>query len=108
MDCAIRIIERFASEQRELGLADICNLLVINNNAASRVVEALVEVYMQLGGMKMQITCASPEPLRAAYENPDEHRNLIVRVGGYSEYFYRLSDELRRTVMNRSVRSAGR
>lgn len=43
VDYALRIIEYFAESQREIGIADICNALGINKNAASRVLESLLE-----------------------------------------------------------------
>ncbi len=67
------------------------------------VLKALVLGYMKLGGMHIQITCASYEMLKEAYENPDAHKNLVIRVGGYSEYFRNLSDELKRMVIDRSI-----
>ena len=51
----------------------------------------------------MQITCISREALEEAYKKPDLYKNLVVRVGGYSEYFYRLSDELKRMVIDRTI-----
>ena len=56
----------------------------------------------------MQITYATREELLDAYEYPENHRNLIVRVGGYSEYFHRLSDELKMMVINRTVEDGSR
>lgn len=43
VDYALRIIEFFSESKKEIGIADICNVLEINKNAASRVLEALVE-----------------------------------------------------------------
>lgn len=43
VDYALRIIEYFSESQKEIGLADICNSLEINKNAASRVLESLFE-----------------------------------------------------------------
>lgn len=43
VDYALRIIEYFSESQKEIGLADICNSLEINKNAASRVLESLLE-----------------------------------------------------------------
>lgn len=51
----------------------------------------------------MQITCASKEELIDAYEHPELHKNLIVRVGGFSEYFNRLTDELKKMIIDRTV-----
>jgi formate C-acetyltransferase len=60
---------------------------------------------MKQGGIQMQITCISREMLEEAYRNPELHKNLVVRVGGYSEYFYRLSNELKRMVINRTIQN---
>ena len=65
--------------------------------------KGLILAYMQLGGMQMQITCISREMLEEAYKEPEMHKNLVVRVGGYSEYFYVLSDELKRMIINRTI-----
>ena len=65
--------------------------------------KALVMGYMASGGIQMQVTCIDPAILQEAYENPELHRNLVVRVGGYSDYFYNLSDELKRMVISRCV-----
>lgn len=49
VDYALRIIELFSSTGSDIGIADICNKLEINKNAASRVLEALLEydwIYM--------------------------------------------------------------
>jgi len=68
-----------------------------------RHLKALILGYMQLGGLQMQITCADAKTLQEAYENPDLHRNLVVRVGGYSDYFWKLSDELKRMIISRTI-----
>ena len=75
----------------------------IDENWSNDVLKALILSYMEMGGIQMQISCASEELLREAYENPELHRNLVVRVGGYSEYFCRLTDEQKIMIMNRTV-----
>lgn len=68
-------------------------------------IEALIMGYMKLGGIQFQITCTSIEKLKEAYENPHMHKNLIVRVGGYSEYFQNLTDELKKMIINRTIQN---
>ncbi len=75
----------------------------INPDFKNDTLKGLILGYMELGGIHMQITCTSLETLMEAYENPDLHRNLVVRVGGYTEYFYALSDELKKMIINRSI-----
>lgn len=65
--------------------------------------KALILGFMALGGMQMQISCVSAEVLKDAYEHPDLHRNLVVRVGGYSDYFNNLTDEMKKVVISRSI-----
>lgn len=72
---------------------------------SDEVILGLLKAYIALGGMQIQVTCISRETLEDAYRNPDAHRNLIVRVGGYSEYFYRLSDDLKLKVLERTFQS---
>ena len=70
------------------------------------ILKALILSYMEMGGIQMQITCISKELLQEAYKKPDEHKNLVVRVGGYSEYFCRLTDELRKMILDRTIQKA--
>ena len=69
----------------------------------NEILKALILGYLKLGGVQMQITCSSLEMLLDAYKNPDLHKNLIVRVGGYSEYFNNLTDELKKMIINRTI-----
>lgn len=65
----------------------------------------LVRTYFDLGGMQLQINVVDQALLREAMAHPERHADLIVRVGGYSEYFNRLSPELQRTVLERTEHS---
>ncbi len=62
----------------------------------------LWKAYFQNGGQQLSVTVVSREELLAARENPDAHRNLIVRVGGFSEYFVNLPPELQENVIART------
>jgi len=62
----------------------------------------LIRVYFELGGMQIQINVVDQEVLEDAIEHPQRHEDLIVRIGGYSEYFNRLSPELKQTVLERT------
>lgn len=62
----------------------------------------VVESYFETGGMMVQISCLSREDMEDALIHPELHENLIVRIGGYSEYFNRLSPELKKTVIQRT------
>ena len=51
--------------------------------------------------MQIQINVIDQNVLKEAIKNPENYNDLIVRVGGYSEYFNRLSYELKLTILER-------
>lgn len=75
----------------------------INPDIDSSILKSLILGYIKLGGIQMQISCVSKETLLKAYDDPDSYRNLVVRVGGYSEYFYRLDNDTKKMVINRTI-----
>jgi len=67
-----------------------------------RKLQDLVQTYFGIGGMQLQVNVVDQVILRKALANPEQHQGLIVRVGGFSEYFHRLTPELRQTVLERT------
>ena len=63
---------------------------------------ALAKAFFACGGQQYTVTVVSPEDLIDAKKHPENHRNLIVRVGGYSDYFTNLSEELQDNVIERT------
>ncbi len=66
-------------------------------------VRAMIRSYFDLGGMQLQINVVDQSTLEDAILHPERHADLIVRVGGYSEYFNRLDEDLKRTVLERTA-----
>ncbi len=62
----------------------------------------LVRTYFKLDGHHIQFNVVDAETLRAAQENPEEYRDLIVRVAGYSDYFCDLSAALQEEIIART------
>lgn len=92
-----------------LDLGKALGIPVLNFNISpdfrNEILKGLILGYMKHGGVQIQITCISKEMLLDAYENPDNYRNLVVRVGGFSEYFSRLSEDMKRMVIDRSIQN---
>ena len=63
---------------------------------------AIVSGFFANGGMQMQITCLNREDMLDAQEHPENHGNLVVKVGGYSDYFVRLPKELQNQIISRT------
>jgi trans-4-hydroxy-L-proline dehydratase len=63
---------------------------------------ALVRAYFRLDGHHVQFNVVDAATLRAAQEDPDSHRDLIVRVAGYSDYFCDLGRALQDEIIGRT------
>lgn len=52
----------------------------------------LLQTYFKKGGFQVQFNMVDTETLKAAQRNPEQYRDLIVRISGYSGIFVNLSD----------------
>lgn len=66
------------------------------------VMKALIKTYIDRGGFEMQINVTDKKILEQAIKNPEAYRDLVVRIGGYSDYFTRLSPEMQAEVIHRT------
>jgi formate C-acetyltransferase len=62
----------------------------------------LVRTYFRLDGHHIQFNVVDADTLRAAQQNPEAHRDLIVRVAGYSDYFCDLGKALQDEIIART------
>jgi pyruvate formate-lyase/glycerol dehydratase family glycyl radical enzyme len=62
----------------------------------------LVRGYFKMDGHHVQFNVVRAETLREAQARPEEHRDLIVRVAGYSDYFCDLSVALQDEIIART------
>jgi formate C-acetyltransferase len=60
-----------------------------------------VRGYVDAGGQEVQYNVVDQEALRRAQEHPEEYRDLIVRVGGYSAIFVDLSKDVQDSIIAR-------
>ena len=63
----------------------------------------LVRTYFRLNGHHIQFNVVDSDTLRKAQRNPEEYRDLIVRVAGYSDYFHNLDTALQEEVIARTA-----
>lgn len=64
-------------------------------------VAMLVKSFMDLGGHQLQLNSVNLDTLHDARDHPEKHRNLIVRVWGWSGYFVELSKEYQDHIIKR-------
>ncbi|MBA7535775.1 Trans-4-hydroxy-L-proline dehydratase [subsurface metagenome] len=62
----------------------------------------LIRAYFKMDGHHMQFNVVSADTLRDAQKNPEEYKNLIVRVAGYSDYFNNLRSDLQDEIISRT------
>ena len=63
---------------------------------------ALIRTYFSLGGHHIQFNIVDTETLHAAQQRPEEYRDLLVRVAGYSDYFNDMNADLQADVIART------
>ena len=66
----------------------------------------LVRGYFAKDGHHIQFNVVSRATLLEALAHPEKHRDLIVRVAGYSDYFVNLTPELQREIIRRTEQEA--
>jgi len=66
---------------------------------------AIFRTFLTEGGMQFQPNVINRDILIDAYNNPEKHKYLMVRVAGYCAYFNELSDELKKIIINRTCYS---
>lgn len=63
---------------------------------------ALAKTYFSKGGQQLSVSVISKKDLIDAMDNPESHRDIIVRVGGFSAYFTELGRELQENIISRT------
>jgi formate C-acetyltransferase len=66
----------------------------------------LVRAYFKLDGHHIQFNVVTGETLREAQAHPEKHRDLIVRVAGYSDYFCDLTPALQNEIITRTEQTS--
>jgi formate C-acetyltransferase len=63
---------------------------------------ALIRTYFAQGGFHMQFNIVDRKILLDAMDRPEEYRNLLIRVAGYSDYFVLLSKDIQQEILSRA------
>lgn len=60
---------------------------VVSNEEGIQIMIQILKLYLEKGGFAVHINVVSPETLKAAQKNPEQYRNLQVRLCGWNVYF---------------------
>lgn len=75
---------------------------LIKNDENFEKTARLLEAYFDMGGVHFQLNYLSKADLIEAKTEPEKHKNLRVRVSGFSDYFTRLSESIQDDVIKRT------
>lgn len=75
---------------------------VFRNDDGIKKVAQLVKAFVHLGGHQLQLNCINRDVLLDAMKNPENHKNLIVRVWGWSGYFNELDTPFKEHIIKRN------
>jgi len=62
---------------------------------------SLLKTFISRGGIEMQVNVVDRATLEDARKHPENYAELMVRIGGYSDYFTRLMPVLQQEVIDR-------
>jgi pyruvate-formate lyase len=63
---------------------------------------AYVKTYFEQGGMQIQFNVVTADVLKDAMANPENYKNLLVRISGYNAYFVTLNREMQIELIERA------
>ena len=63
---------------------------------------SLIRTYFKFGGHHIQFNIVDTATLHDAQKHPDEYRDLLVRVAGYSDYFNDMTEQLQNEIIART------
>lgn len=69
--------------------------------ASREKVHALIESYFARGGAQFMITVVGKDDLMKAMDDPEQYKDLIVRVGGFSARFVDLPKDVQKEIFER-------
>jgi len=63
---------------------------------------SLIRTYFKFGGHHIQFNIVDTATLHDAQKHPEEYRDLLVRVAGYSDYFNDMTEQLQNEIIART------
>jgi len=78
------------------------NQSLFNSPEMTNKLKQLIVVFLKQGGFETQINVVDNSTLKEALDHPELHNDLVVRIGGYTDYFTRLSPEMQQEVLQRT------
>ncbi len=75
---------------------------LLRRDEDQRKLASLIRTYFKFGGHHIQFNIVDTATLRDAQQHPDDYRDLLVRVAGYSDYFNDMTAQLQNEIIART------
>jgi len=75
---------------------------LLKRDADIKKLGSLIRNYFKRGGHHIQFNVVDTATLRAAQKNPEDYKDLLVRMAGYSDYFNDMNADLQQEVIDRT------
>ncbi len=101
----IKSVSKINVESMSLGMAHNFKIskAFLNGEEGKNAVITLLKTASLMGNGQMQFNCVDNVTLLDAQRNPENHRELIVRVAGYCAFFVELCEEVQNEIISRTV-----
>jgi formate C-acetyltransferase len=97
---AATVIDTVAYNSAHLNVKINPSTLKTQNGAAALV--TLIDGFVNQGGNHIQFNCVDAETLKDAKVHPENHKDLVVRVAGFSAYFTKLHEGIQDELIART------
>ena len=102
-------VGKLAPENMDNNIAFNVKLIPSSHDTREKTVNTMYSYlmsYFEEGGMQMQFNVVTSETLRDAMANPENYRNLLVRISGYNAYFTTLTENIQIELIERAEYAA--
>lgn len=79
---------------------------LVEGESGSRWMDGLTRGYFRAGGLQVQYNIVDAAVLLDAKAHPERHRDLVVRISGYSAYFNDLTEQMKDDIIARTLHGA--
>ena len=79
---------------------------IVKGEKGVDVLETIIRTFFNKHGQHIQINVVDNETLRAAQIDPQSHRNILVRVAGYSAFFVDLEKDIQDNIIARTLQQS--
>ena len=64
------------------------------------ILKGIIKTFIKRGGIEIQVNCVNRKTLEDARINPKDHKDLMVRIGGYSDYFVNQNETMMQEIID--------